>query len=132
MMLLSLEPSIIGRDPAGQRATIATHHPPANTIVAAAASDGVTRGRTPTGAATMYTIAKPGSTRNACIIFARNANPSSAPTPSSQRVAAPSSARTRQYADATSRQTSSASGLLNRNISAATGAPATAGAGRQA
>ena len=43
-----------------------------------------------------------------------------------QRVLAVSVARTMQYAAATSSSTSSASGLLNRNISAATGVSASA------
>ena len=65
-----------------------------------------------------------GSTRNACIIFARNANPIIVPAASNQRVEPRSTARTTQYAPATISITSSASGLLKRNISAATGVTA--------
>ena len=123
-MLLLDEPSIIGREAAGHSATIATHQPALTIIAIPPASSCTTRRRMVTGAATRYTSANPGTTRNACIIFARKANPISVPTPTIQRVEPPSSARTRQYADATSRQTSSASGLLKRNIKAATGVTA--------
>ena len=76
------------------------------------------------GAATRYTSANAGSTRKACIILARKAIPIITPAATIQRVPARSSARVRQYAPATSIRTSSASGLLNRNMSAATGVSA--------
>ena len=57
-------------------------------------------------------------------ILARNANPMNTPASSSHRVPARSIARTVAYAAATISSTSSASGLLNRNISAATGVSA--------
>ncbi len=69
---------------------------------------------------------RPGTTRNACNIFVRNAKPMTQPANAIQRVLAVSVARTMQYAAATSSRTSSASGLLNRNISAATGVSASA------
>jgi hypothetical protein len=56
--------------------------------------------------------------------LARNAKPIIVPAATTQRVPARSSARVRQYAAATSSNTSSASGLLKRNISAATGVAA--------
>src|ERR1700722_14942841 len=123
-MLLSGEPSIIGRDPAGHRATIATHQPALTTTARPAPSTCIRRRRIPVGAATMYTSANAGSTGNACIIFARNAKPIIVPAASSHRVEPRSTARTTQYAPATISITSSASGLLKRNINAATGVAA--------
>ena len=79
------------------------------------------------GPARRYTSPKPGSTRNACSSLARNANPTSTPASTSQRVFPPSSARVIAYAAPTSRRTSSESGLLKRNISAATGVSAATG-----
>jgi hypothetical protein len=95
-MLLSGEPSIIGREETGHRATVATHQPQLTTIAAAPASVCKRRLRKLVGAATMYTRPNAGSTRNACIIFARNAKPIIAPAAITQRVLAPSTARTRQ------------------------------------
>src|SRR3984957_9914540 len=69
-------------------------------------------------------MAKPGTTRKACSILARNANPISTPQKTSQRVRPFSTARTSAYAAAVINSTSSASGLLNRNIRAATGVSA--------
>ncbi|RAO50565.1 hypothetical protein PSN01_04503 [Micromonospora saelicesensis] len=54
----------------------------------------------------------------------RKPKPTSTPTSTIHRVLAVSSARTVAYAPATSSRTSSASGLLNRNISVATGVTA--------
>ena len=54
----------------------------------------------------------------------RNPNPSSTPAITSQRVRPRSIARWTQYADAVISSTSSASGLLNRKISAAAGVSA--------
>ena len=51
-MLLSEEPSIIGREPAGHRATIATHQPALTTIARPPASICHRRRRSPVGAAT--------------------------------------------------------------------------------
>ncbi len=50
-MLLSGEPSMYGRELAGSRATIATHQPPATTIVANPASRPPIRRRRVVGAA---------------------------------------------------------------------------------
>ncbi len=80
----------------------------------------------PTGAATRNASAKPGTIRKACSSFVRNAKPITAPARTIQRVLAVSMARTVQYAATTNNSTSSASGLLNRNISAATGVSASA------
>ena len=56
--------------------------------------------------------------------MARNAKPSSTPQSTSQRVRPFSIARTSAYAAAVISSTSKASGLLNRNIRAATGVSA--------
>ena len=95
-MLLSGEPSIIGREPTGHSATIATHQPQLTTIAAAPASSCPRRRRSPVGAATRYTSPNAGSTRNACIIFARNAKPIIVAGRDHPPVPARSSARTRQ------------------------------------
>ncbi len=58
--------------------------------------------------------------------MARNANPTNAAAASSQPVRARSSDRVIAHAPSTSSSTSSASGLLNRNISTATGVSASA------
>ncbi len=65
--------------------------------------------------------ANAGTTRNVCIILARNPKPTKTPAQTIQRVLAFSTARTVAYAPRTSSRTSSESGLLNRNISTATG-----------
>lgn len=58
--------------------------------------------------------------------MARNANPIATPASTSHRVAPRSCALTTQYAATVSSSTSNASGLLNRNISTATGVSAIA------
>jgi hypothetical protein len=58
--------------------------------------------------------------------LARKPNPSRAPASAIQRVRPDSVARTIAYAAAVISSTSSASGLLNRNISVATGVTASA------
>ena len=70
---------------------------------------------------TRYARPKAGSTSSPCIILVRNANPSATPTSASQRPELVAIARTRAYPAAVISNTSSASGLLNRNISAAAG-----------
>src|SRR5690348_4958461 len=102
------------------------YQPADTTMAAAATSSLLIRVQMPTGAATRNAKARPGTIRNACSIFVRNANPTTTPTKAIQRVLAVSMARTMQYAAATSSSTSSASGLLNRNISVATGVSASA------
>ena len=100
---------------------------PAETISAAAPTISFQmRCHSPTGAATRNASASPGTTRKACSILVRNAKPSAQPANAIHRVLAVSVARTTQYAAATSSSTSSASGLLNRNINAATGVSASA------
>ncbi len=113
-----------GRESAGHRLTSAMYQPADTTIVAAPTSSLPIRFHIPTGAATRNASARPGTTRNACNIFVRNAKPMAQPANAIQRVLAVSVARTMQYAAATSSRTSNASGLLNRNISAATGVSA--------
>ena len=66
-------------------------------------------------------MASAGTIRKPCSILVRNAKPSSTPASTSHRARASSTARTVAYAAAVISSTSSASGLLNRNISVATG-----------
>src|ERR1700677_2268724 len=123
-MLLSGEPSIIGREPAGHSATIATHQPALTTNASPSASTCSRRRLTVVGAATRYTSVNAGSSRIACISFARNAKPIIVLAARIHRVDPRSTARTRQYAPPTTSITSNASGLLKRNINAATGVTA--------
>lgn len=91
-------------------------------MAASAPSDLTSRVRSGTAAATRYAIPKAGNTRNACIILARNPMPTAAPAPiSHHRLLSRSHALCTQYAPATRASTKSESGLLKRNISAATG-----------
>ncbi len=115
-----------GRAEAGISSTTATHQPPATTIARVPYSSWSQRRPQPVGAVNRYTRAKAGSTRNACRVLVRNARPNITPTNTSQRVEAVSVARTVPYAASVSSSTSSASGLLKRNISAATGVSASA------
>ncbi len=69
---------------------------------------------------------KAGSTSSACPILVRNANPIATPASINHRAEACDSDRTTKYAAATISSTSNASGLLNRNISTATGVNASA------
>jgi hypothetical protein len=113
-----------GRHAAGTSSTIATHQPAAATIARPARSRSRIRRTIPTGAATRYVSANAGTTRNACSILVRKPKPTSAPTATIQRTRPLSTARTVAYAPSTSSSTSSASGLLNRNISTPTGVSA--------
>src|SRR5919197_1834652 len=106
---------------AGTSSTIATHQPAEATRASPAATSCSSRRRGGVGAASRYTSANAGTTSSACSILARNAKPTKAAASSGQRVLARSSARTVAQAPATSSSTSSASGLLKRNISVATG-----------
>ena len=115
-----------GRSAAGHRSTVATHQPAATTRANPAATSWRTRRQNPVGAATRYASASAGTTISACPILVRNANPMSTPASSNHRVEAASIARTVAYPAATTSSTSSASGLLNRNISTATGVSAMA------
>ncbi len=100
---------------------------PADAIIAAAPTISFqTRCHIPMGAATRNASARPGTTRKACNIFVRKAKPSAEPASAIHLVLPVSVARTTKYAAATINRTSSASGLLNRNISAATGVSARA------
>src|SRR5581483_7606459 len=118
-----------GRSAAGISSTTATHQPPATTIASVATPICLIRRHSVVGAATTYTSANAGSTRNACSVLVRKAKPMHAPASASQRVCARAdstlvTARTTQYAPRVISSTSNASGLLNRNISAATGVTA--------
>ena len=116
-----------GRESAGHRLTSATYQP-AETIIATPPTSSLpTRFHSPTGAATRNASAKPGhhQERLQHLGQEREADRAARPTPSSGCCAV-SMARTTQYAAATISSTSSASGLLNRNINAATGVSASA------
>ena len=78
----------------------------------APASSDVTRFQNGMGAAIRKTSASPGTTRKACSILVRKANPRAVPDSATQRVLPPSVARTMQYAATTSSSTNNASGLL--------------------
>ena len=110
-----------GRSPAGHSVTSSTHHPALTITAPAATARPSKRVRC---APASHASPNAGSTRNACIIFVRNPNPTHAPASTSHRMRPSSIARTVAYALAVSSSTSSASGLLNRNISTATGVSA--------
>ncbi len=113
-----------GRLSAGHSATASSHQPADTTIATPAASSCRMRRQSVVGAAHRYAAARPGTTRKACSIFVRNPKPRNTPASSSQRVDAFSTACVVAHAAATISSTSSASGLLNLNISTATGVSA--------
>src|SRR5690242_11948812 len=121
---LLVEPAMYGRDDVGHSDTRATYQPADTSRAAPSISRCRIRLLRPVGAATRYTSANAGSTRNACIILVRNPKPSSTPVSASQRQLAFSTARTVVYAPAVISSVSSASGLSYRNISTATGVTA--------
>src|SRR6201997_4177110 len=123
-MLLFVDPPKYGRDDAGHSCAIATHQPAPATTDKPSTTTCHTRRRNRAGPAHRYAIPNAGSTRNACAILVRNPNPSSTPAKTSHRVRSRSIARCMQYAEVVISSTSSASGLLNRNISAAAGVSA--------
>src|SRR6478735_2681821 len=109
-----------GREEAGQSSTIATHHPADTTVASAARPSWPNRFRTDTGANTAYNTARGGRIRKAWRVFDRNATPTATPAQTSHFVRPPSNARSTQYTVTVISSASSASGLLKRNISAAT------------
>src|ERR1700677_1615156 len=123
-MLLFVDPPKYGRSAAGVSWAASTHHPAPTTMPTPASTSCHSRRPHPAGPAHRYATANPGATRKACSILARNANPSSSPHRNSHRLRPFSTARTSAYAANVISSTSSASGLLNRNISAATGVSA--------
>src|ERR1700732_2869197 len=128
MKLLSVEPAMYGRGDAGQT-SVSTTNQPADTVNAASApSRCSSRRRSEVGAATRYATPSAGITINPSSILAKNAKPSATPAKAIQRALACSSARTVQYALATISSTMAASGLLKRNINAATGVRASVAA----
>src|SRR5882757_2362933 len=120
-MLLFVEPPTYGRLPAGVSSTIAIHQPADTTIANPDASNCRMRRRNGVGAAMRYTRPNAGTTRKACSILVRKPKPTAEPAAISHQVLPASRARTTQYAASTSSSTSNASGLLNRNITTATG-----------
>ncbi|CAM5444673.1 hypothetical protein SRIMM317S_02719 [Streptomyces rimosus subsp. rimosus] len=113
-----------GREAAGHSSTIATHQPPDTTIASPPSSSWTMRRRSAVGAQTAYTTASGGRISHACNVLVRKAKPKQTPASSSHFVRASSSARSTQYTAHTMSRQSSASGLLKRNISAATGVSA--------
>ncbi len=105
---------------------MAIHQPAATSMAAHAAVSCQMRFHHDTGAAIRYTSPNAGSTSSACNILARNPKPTIENADRSHHVLPRSSARIMAYAPTTSRSTSAASGLLKRNINAATGVSASA------
>ncbi len=113
--------------------TTTTHQNDATRSATPASASWPVRRRRRGGPATRYASAKAGTTMNAWSILVMNPKPTSAPAVTSHAVRPLSMALTVAYAAPTSSSVSSASGLLNRNIRAATGVTAsTAPASRPA
>src|ERR1700761_8201685 len=121
-MLLLVEPPKYGGSPAGTSSATAIHQPAPATMPRPDHTTCRMRWPSRGGPAPRKTSANPATTRTACSILVTN--PISTPHSTSQRDRPFSSARTMVYAAIVSSSTSSASGLLNRNISAATGVSA--------
>src|SRR5215213_9991039 len=124
MKLLSVEPAMYGRDDAGHSRVSTTNQPAETTKATAATPTCCSLVRNGAGAATRYAAASAGDTISPSSIFARNAKPSATPANASHFALACAKARTVQYAAAVISSTMTASGLLNRNINAATGVSA--------
>ena len=129
---MSWDPPMYGRLDAGHSSTMAIHHPAATTVATPIDARCPIRRQKVVGAANRYTSANAGRTRNDWSILARNANPTSEPANVSQRHDACSRARVTAYAAPHSNSMSSASGLLNRNMRAATGVVASTTPARSA
>ncbi len=123
-MLLCCDPPMYGRDAAGHSSMMAIHQPADTSSAPHAAVSCHTRFHHETGAAIRYTRPNAGTTRSAWSILARKPNPTVEKATTNHQVLPRSSARIMAYAPTTRSSTSSASGLLNRNISAATGVSA--------
>src|SRR6266498_5697243 len=98
--MLLVEPAMYGRELAGHSETRATYQPPETTRAAPATNRWRTRQPRPLGAATRYTRANAGTTRNACSILVRKPKPTSTPVSASHFQLAFSTARTVVYAPA--------------------------------
>ena len=120
-MLLCCDPPMKGREPTGVSITAAIHQPAETTIEASAISRSTTRRPSLGGAATRYARPSGGTTSSTCSCFVRNPKPMSAPVATIHLRRPSSIARNVVYAASVMRSTSSASGLLNLNMSAATG-----------
>src|ERR1700687_4447290 len=121
MKLLSVEPAMYGRDCAGHSRVSSTNQPAETTNPTAATSTCRSRARNVVGATTRYATASAGATINPSSILARNAKPNATPAHNSHFGLAFCNARTVQYAATVINSTITASGLLKRNINAATG-----------
>src|SRR5690242_11989025 len=124
MKLLSVDPAMYGRDEAGHNKVRITNQPADARNATPATSTCRNRARRVVGAAIRYAAASAGATIKPSSILARNAKPSATPANASHLGLACCTARTVQYAAAVISNTITASGLLNRNINAATGVSA--------
>src|SRR3954452_19336411 len=113
-----------GRSAAGTSSTIAMYHPAETTSASPEISSWPIRLPSFGGPAIRYASANAGTTSSAWSILARKPNPTNAPASASHLVDPFSIARVVAHAPATIISTSSASGLLNRNISTAIGVSA--------
>ena len=123
-MLLFCEPPMYGRSDAGTSSTMAMYQPADTTIARPASSSCTMRLPSLGGPKSRYASANAGTTSRACSIFARKPKPTNTPAQTSHFVRPDSIARVVAQAPATISSTSSASGLLKRNISTATGVSA--------
>src|SRR6195256_3374986 len=121
MKLSSVEPAMYGREDAGHSRVRTTNQPAETTNATAATPTCRRRVCSVVGAAMRYAAASAGATINPSSILARNAKPIATPAHASHLGLACCNARTVQYAAAVISSTITASGLLNRNINAATG-----------
>ena len=123
-MELFCDPPIHGREDAGHSST-ASSHQPADTIAAPSAAKSCSR-RLPNfgGPASKYIAAMGGTTSMTWSCLVRNPNPTNTPVSTSHRVRPSSTARIAAQTAAIMSSTRRASGLLNRNIKAATGVTA--------
>lgn len=126
MIELCCDPPIHGRELAGHSSTASNHQPAATTIAAPAANSCAIRLPSFGGPPIRYVSARGGTTSSTCNCLARNPNPINPPVSSNQRQRPSATARVIAHAAPIIRNTSSASGLLNRNISTATGVTARA------
>ncbi len=113
-----------GREDAGHSSTAATHQPPESTIASPPSSSWPSRRRIATGAQHAYTAASAGRISHACSVLVRNPSPKQSPASTSHFVRPSASARRTAAMAHTMSRHNSASGLLKRNISAATGVSA--------
>ena len=105
---------------------MATHQPDETARATVASAICHRRRHQETGAARKYTPARTGRITNACSDLVRNAPPTRTAAATSQPILPRSSERTVAYTAPTRSSVNSASGLLKRNMRAATGVSAMA------